>query len=177
MFYARLTCGNSNAFNSFHIMLIKWHGFHHSESLCAVKFQVWSIPIYKMTRTWSLLLPLLSTFLPYHTHWENNTPTSASTLPTCYLCDTIECVKGCCQMSHCNLLLGKHSFHQEIFIMSGVWIYSLSYLHHVWEVPIWNHGCGPVLWWLFKMFLHSWKTQDVFISEHIELQRVHLCGH
>jgi len=45
------------------------------------------------TPTWSLLLPLLSTFLPYHTHWENNTPTFASTLPTHNLCDTTECVK------------------------------------------------------------------------------------
>lgn len=26
-----------------------------------------------------MFLPLLSTFLSYHTHWENNTPTSAST--------------------------------------------------------------------------------------------------
>ena len=62
-----------------------------------------------MTPTWSVLLPLLSTFLPYHTHWENNTPNSASTLPTRHLFDTmfssfIEVM--CCQISgmkHTNL--------------------------------------------------------------------------
>jgi hypothetical protein len=133
-----------------------------------------SLPSYKTT-PWSALLPLLSTFLPYHTHWENNTLTSASTLPTCQLCDTTKCVTGCCQVPHCNLLLWKHSLHQGIFVISGVWIYSPSYLHQVWEVPVWNLGCGSVLWWLFKVFLHYWKTQDVFVSDHIELQRVHLC--
>jgi len=56
-------------------------------------------------------------------------PNLCINLPTRHLCDTTECVKGWCQMSHCILLLGKQTFHQGIFIMSGVWIYSLSYLY------------------------------------------------
>ena len=156
-------------------MLIK-RRIRHSRSWYAVMSHFSNIPIYKMTPALSAFLPLLSAFLPYHAHCEDNTPTSASSLPTHHLHVTTACVIGCCQMPHCNLLFGNHSLHRRIFLMSGVWIYSLSYLPQVWEVPIWNIGCGPVLWWLFKVFLHSWNTQDVFVSEHIELQRVHLCG-
>jgi hypothetical protein len=154
----------------FHITVIKWHDIHHSESWCAVKFQVWSIPINKTTPTWSVLLPLLSTFLPYHTHWENNTPTSASTLPTRHLCDTTECVKSYCQMSHCILLLGSKAFIKEFLLCQvsefTVFRICVRYENYLFEIMVVDRCYGG----------SSRKTQDVFISEHIELQRVHLCG-
>ena len=68
------------------------------------------------TPTWSVLLPLLSTCLPYHIHWKNNTPTSASTLPNCHLCDTIECVKGCCQIPHCIFCWGSIAFMEKFLL-------------------------------------------------------------